>query len=70
VATGSGRSTVPIGPFELIKDMRSARANGDSLLALAVIQQCTRKNVGGVMSEDLFRYCILLLLYTVLTVML
>jgi hypothetical protein len=41
---------------ELIKDMRSARANGDSLLALAVIQQCTRKNVGGVMSEDLFRY--------------
>lgn len=41
---------------ELIKDMRSARASGDSLLALAVIQQCTRKNVGGVMSEDLFRY--------------
>jgi hypothetical protein len=41
---------------ELIKDMRSARANGDSLLALAVIQQCTRKNVGGVMSEDLFSY--------------
>lgn len=41
---------------ELIKDMRTARANNDSLLALAVIQQCTRKNVGGVMSEDLFCY--------------
>jgi hypothetical protein len=41
---------------ELIKDMRLARANGDALLALAVIQQCTRKNVGGIMSEDLFSY--------------
>lgn len=41
---------------ELLKDMRQARRNGDSLLALAVIQQCTRKNVGGVMSEDLFAY--------------
>lgn len=41
---------------ELIKDMRIARANGDALLALAVIQQCTRKNVGGIMSEDLFSY--------------
>jgi Domain of unknown function (DUF3336) len=28
---------------ELMKDMRKARANGDSLLALAVLQQCTRK---------------------------
>lgn len=36
--------------------MRMARANKDSLLALAVIQQCTRKNVGGVMHEDLFCY--------------
>lgn len=41
---------------ELITDMRTARKHGDSLLALAVIQQCTRKNVGGVMSEDLFSY--------------
>jgi hypothetical protein len=41
---------------ELIKDMRLARSKGDSLLALAVIQQCTRKNVGGVMSEDLFSF--------------
>ena len=41
---------------ELIRDMRQARSKKDSLLALAVIQQCTRKNVGGVMSEDLFSY--------------
>lgn len=41
---------------ELIKDMRSARENGDSILALAVIQQCTRLNVGGIMSADLFSY--------------
>lgn len=41
---------------ELIKDMKVARRNNDSLLALAVLQQCTRKNVGGVMSEDLFSY--------------
>jgi hypothetical protein len=41
---------------ELIKDMRLARGKGDALLALAVIQQCTRKNVGGIMCEDLFSY--------------
>lgn len=41
---------------ELMNDMRTARANRDSLLALAVLQQCTRKNVGGVMSEELFSY--------------
>jgi Domain of unknown function (DUF3336) len=28
---------------ELIKDLQQARATGDSLLALAVLQQCTRK---------------------------
>jgi hypothetical protein len=42
--------------LELIKEMRQAREKGDSILALAVIQQCTRKNVGGIMSEDLFSY--------------
>jgi predicted acylesterase/phospholipase RssA len=42
--------------LELMKDLRNARHAGDSLLALAVIQQCTRKNVGGVMNEDLFSY--------------
>jgi predicted acylesterase/phospholipase RssA/uncharacterized membrane protein len=41
---------------DLIRDLRNAREQGDSILALAVIQQCTRKNVGGIMSEDLFSY--------------
>mmetsp|Transcript_14355 Transcript_14355/g.31342 ORF Transcript_14355/g.31342 Transcript_14355/m.31342 type:complete len:903 (-) Transcript_14355:248-2956(-) len=41
---------------ELMKDMRTARENCDSILALAVIQQCTRLNVGGIMSMDLFSY--------------
>uniref|UniRef100_A0A7S2P954 PNPLA domain-containing protein n=2 Tax=Leptocylindrus danicus TaxID=163516 RepID=A0A7S2P954_9STRA len=41
---------------ELMGDLRMARDRNDSLLALAVLQQCTRKNVGGVMSEDLFSY--------------
>ena len=41
---------------ELIHDMKTARANGDSLFALAVLQQCTRQNVGGVMSEEIFSY--------------
>ena len=39
---------------QLITDMREARQKQDVLLALAVLQQCTRKNVGGIMSEDLF----------------
>jgi hypothetical protein len=30
---------------ELMNDMKSARANRDSLFALAVLQQCTRQNV-------------------------
>jgi Domain of unknown function (DUF3336) len=30
---------------ELIKDLKRARVTGDSLLALAVLQQCTRKVV-------------------------
>jgi uncharacterized membrane protein len=41
---------------QLMRDLRDARAKNDSLLALAVLQQCTRKNVGGIMSEDLFSY--------------
>lgn len=45
-------------PFisNLMKDMKTARESGDSLLALAVLQQCSRKNVGGIMSEDLFSF--------------
>ena len=42
--------------MELMQDMKAARETNDSLLALAVLQQCTRKNVGGIMSEDLFSY--------------
>lgn len=41
---------------QLMQDMRLARAKQDILLAEAVLQQCTRKNVGGIMSEDLFSY--------------
>lgn len=41
---------------QLMEDMRLARARHDILLAEAVLQQCTRKNVGGIMSEDLFSY--------------
>ena len=41
---------------QLMNDMRQARDSGDSLMAVAVLRQCTRKNVGGIMSEDLFSY--------------
>ena len=41
---------------ELISDMRLARMTNDTILALGLLQQCTRKNVGGVMNEDLFSY--------------
>jgi len=45
-------------PFilELLSDLRSSRENNDILMALAVLQQCTRKNVGGIMSDDLFSF--------------
>ena len=41
---------------ELMADLRKARDSKDAVYALAVLQQCTRKNVGGVMSEDLFSF--------------
>jgi hypothetical protein len=41
---------------ELIRDMRKSRRQGDTLMALAVLQQCTRKNVGGIMSEESFSF--------------
>ncbi|GFH57906.1 hypothetical protein CTEN210_14382 [Chaetoceros tenuissimus] len=41
---------------ELIADMREARSKDDIMLALVVLQQCTRKNVGGIMNEDLFSF--------------
>ena len=40
----------------LIRDMRNARKKGDSLQALAILQQCTKKNVGGIMSEESFSF--------------
>ena len=36
---------------QLVKDMREARSRKDPINALAVLQQCTRKNVGGIMNE-------------------
>jgi len=39
---------------ELVSDMRKARATEDEILALAVLQQCLRRNVGGILDEDLF----------------
>jgi hypothetical protein len=36
--------------------MQRARNKSDILLALAVLQQCTRKNVGGIMSEEVFSF--------------
>lgn len=41
---------------ELIADMKDAREKEDCSMVIAVLQQCTRKNVGGVMSEDLFSF--------------
>ncbi len=45
-------------PFilELLSDLKSSRMNNDIMMALAVLQQCTRKNVGGIMSDDLFSF--------------
>ena len=40
----------------LIVDMKKARAKNDSIMVLAVLQQCTRKNVGGIMSEESFSF--------------
>eukprot|EP00934_Nitzschia_sp_Nitz4_P009254 Nitzschia sp. Nitz4//scaffold260_size33533//22311//24935//NITZ4_007880-RA/size33533-processed-gene-0.8-mRNA-1//-1//CDS//3329544686//9244//frame0 len=41
---------------QLMQDMRAARANHDILMAEAVLQQCTRKNVGGIMDTNLFSF--------------
>jgi hypothetical protein len=45
-------------PFilELLSDLKSSREKKDVIMSLAVLQQCTRKNVGGIMSDDLFSY--------------
>ncbi|GMH86200.1 hypothetical protein TrVE_jg12350 [Triparma verrucosa] len=41
---------------ELMRDLKNARSNGDTAKALDVLQMCTRKNVGGVMSNELFAF--------------
>uniref|UniRef100_A0A7S3Q201 PNPLA domain-containing protein n=1 Tax=Chaetoceros debilis TaxID=122233 RepID=A0A7S3Q201_9STRA len=41
---------------ELIADMKQAREMEDVSHAMSILQQCTRKNVGGIMNEDLFSY--------------
>lgn len=45
-------------PFilELLSDLKKSREHNDIMMALAVLQQCTRKNVGGIMSDDLFSF--------------
>ena len=39
-----------------MRDLKNARSNGDTAKALDVLQMCTRKNVGGVMSNELFAF--------------
>ena len=36
--------------------LKLARKTNDSIRALAVLQQCTRKNVGGIMSYEMFSH--------------
>ena len=41
---------------ELIRDLRACRRDVDLVKAMAALQACTRKNVGGVMSTELFAF--------------
>ena len=41
---------------ELLSDMKLARENDDLSMAQFVLQQCIRKNVGGIMHEELYSY--------------
>ena len=45
-------------PFilELKADLQASRERRDVTMAMAVLQQCTRKNVGGLMQEEMFSY--------------
>ena len=45
-------------PFiqQLMADLKNEREGGNVINSLAVLQQCTRKNVGGIMSEDMFSF--------------
>jgi hypothetical protein len=53
---------------QLVKDMREARSKKDPINALAVLQQCTRKNVGGIMNEgelNVASYSVMMVIYEV-----
>ena len=39
-----------------MRDMRTAVQSGNYPLAFSTLQQCSRKNVGGIMSDELFSY--------------
>jgi len=41
---------------ELIAELRTARNSNDLNSTIAVLSQCSRKNVGGIMEPDLFSY--------------
>ena len=41
---------------ELMKDLKEARQSDDLSHAIGVLNHCTRKNVGGVMSNELFAF--------------
>ena len=41
---------------ELLSEMVQARESGSILDAISVLQNCTRKNVGGILSEELFSH--------------
>jgi len=41
---------------ELMTEMTQAREAGNILDAISVLQNCTRKNVGGILSEELFSH--------------
>lgn len=41
---------------QLMMDMKLARDENNVMMAVAVLQQCIRKNVGGIMSEELYSY--------------
>ena len=39
-----------------MSELRAARKSNDSIMALAVLQQCTRNNVAGIMSYEMFSF--------------
>lgn len=41
---------------QMMADMKLAREENDVMMGIAVVQQCIRKNVGGIFSEDLYSH--------------